>query len=187
MDFKALSAILAIAVTMVTVTSNAFGVLDKLVSVLRWMWRTVRRGAADGVPTKTLIVLVNPRITALYWGYAGTGTLPGMQVVGDFVVTNITAGPVQLPVGVLRYRQRRWDVARKSVHTSPLVKDLGSQYSGRYAIPPKGTTDVRIGFVYSEPERPPLENFVADVALVDQFGNHHWLRGLRFKHPTKMS
>jgi hypothetical protein len=27
-------------------------------------------------------------------------------------------------------------------------------------------------------------DFIADVALVDQFGNHHWLNGLRFKHPN---
>jgi hypothetical protein len=63
---------------------------------------------------------------------------------------------------------------------------LGVPLRGPYYIPSKATTGVRVGFVYAEPERTEPGEFVADIALVDQLGNHHWLRGLRFKRPEKM-
>jgi hypothetical protein len=188
MDLKALSALIASVAAVVAVIGNAFGVLDKLVSACKWVWHRITRRSAGGtkLPTKTVVALTDPRINALYWGEATIAGKPGMQVVGDLIVTNITAEFVELPVGVLRYRRRWWDLLRKRVRAHAMVKDVRSRYSGRYGIPPKATTDVRVVFIYSEPERPEPGDFVGDVALVDQFGNHHWLRRLRFKHPEKM-
>jgi hypothetical protein len=165
---------------------NVFGVTDWIVARSKGVWRFFSHRGSDRVPSKTVILLPEPRINALYWTYAGTPEAPAMQVVGDLVVTNISQVGVNLPIGVLRYRRRRWYLARKEVRASPWVKDLKSPYSGGYGIPPGGTTHVRAAFVWKEQERPPIGDLVADVALVDQFGNHHWLRRLRLKHPSKM-
>jgi hypothetical protein len=186
MNLTTVSLAVASVAAIVTVVSNAFGILDKLASAWRWVRHRAHRSDSPKIPGKTVIVLVESRINALYWGYATTGAVPGMQVVGDFHVTNISSGPVRLLDSVLRFRRRWWNRMPKLVHTHPAVKDLGSVYSGQYEIPPNATTRVRVGFVYGEPERPQPGDFVADVALVDQFGNHHWLRRLRFKHPEKM-
>jgi len=183
-DFTTITALIAVASTAVGVATNAFGVLDKVISVGERVGHWFRRGAGPAVPTKTVIAIVDPRSNALFWGFASSGTVPGMQVVADFKVTNISSEPVSLLVGVLRYRRRWWNATRKHVRAAPMVRDLRSQYSGQYEIPSRATTGVRINFIYGERERPSPMDFIADVALVDQFGNHHWLNGLRFKHPN---
>jgi hypothetical protein len=183
MDVQAITTIAVGAGAVLTVVTNAFGILDKLISAGRWVGHKVRRGAGSNVPTKTLIALVHPRINALYWGDATLMGKPGMQVVGDFIVTNTSMTDALIPVGVLRYRRGIW---RKRVRTSPLVKHLKSGYSGSYGIASGATSEVRMGFIFLEPDKPPPGDFVADVAFVDQFGNYHWLKGLRFKHPSKM-
>jgi hypothetical protein len=182
MDIKTIGTIAASAGVVVTLVSNVFGVLDKAISygksIMRWF------GPGDRAPSKTMVALVNPRINALYWGHATVAGKPGMQVVGDFIVTNVTKGDLLLPIGILRYRR---GMIRKRVRTGPMVKHAPSGYSSSsYSIPPMDTADVRVGFIYPDPDRPSPGDFAADVGFVDQFGNHHWLRRLQFKHPEKM-
>jgi hypothetical protein len=179
-----LTALVTTAVTAVTLASNAFGVLDKLIASGRWLWRKVRPGVATGLPIKTVIAMVEPAINALWWGHSTFSGVPGMQVVGDFNVTNIWSGDVRLLVGLLRYRR---GLVRHVVRCDPGVRDTKSVYTGPYPIPSGRTSHVRLDFMYPDRQRREEPgDFVADVGFVDQFGNHHWVRGLRFKHPEKM-
>jgi hypothetical protein len=43
-------------------------------------------------------------------------------------------------------------------------------------------THVGLMFTYSLPAAPEVRDVTADIALIDQFNNYHWLKGLRFQH-----
>lgn len=66
------------------------------------------------------------------------------------------------------------------------MKDLRSQYSGNYPIPPNEMTRVRVSFHFIPKNREPNKRFKVDIAIIDQFDNRHWLKGLIFKHVDAM-
>ena len=189
MDAHAIYVILVAAIPIVGLFTNFLGALDKLTAFGHWLVRKVRPENAPGtkfrVPSRTVIAIVDPRPNALNWSVAKVVGQPGLQIVGDFNVTNIWDGHVRLLVGLLRYR--RWFFFRKIVQTNPLVSDALSGMSGNYVVHSHSTAAVRLGFVFREPKPPKApRSFVADVGFVDQFNNRHWLRRLRFKHPDNL-
>ena len=112
------------------------------------------------------------------------GDLPGMQVVADFNVTNTWKKDIRLAGAPLRFRHRIF--FHRLVRGDTGVKDLSSQYSGNYRIPPNEMTWVRVHFMYPERKAPEVGDFIADVAIIDQFNNHHWVCKLTFKNTERM-
>jgi hypothetical protein len=55
-----------------------------------------------------------------------------------------------------------------------------SPFSGDYAVPAGKMTHARLFFFIPVANKKYHGSFRADVALVDQFGNKHWLRNLEF-------
>jgi hypothetical protein len=51
MDVRTLTAIIATVGAVATVAGNAFGLLDKLISAAKWLWRKVHRDGGSGVPS----------------------------------------------------------------------------------------------------------------------------------------
>jgi len=47
-------------------------------------------------------------------------------------------------------------------------------------------TRVRVSFHFVLKHREPRKRFKADLAVIDQFKNHHWIKGLVFKHTDAM-
>ena len=47
-------------------------------------------------------------------------------------------------------------------------------------------TRVRVSFHFVLKHREPRKRFKADLAVIDQFNNHHWIKGLVFKHTDAM-
>ena len=137
------------------------------------------------IPKHTIRAAAHPQINALTWAEASFQDKPAMQVVGDFDVTNIWTDGVRLFSARLRYKLKWWRHYREHV-TVPLVQSVRSTMSGSYAIPPKASTHVRLGFTFVERDRPPPCVLLADIVFVDQFGNEHWLRRQKFKHHTVM-
>ncbi len=66
-----------------------------------------------------------------------------------------------------------------------MVKDLRSVYSGNYPIPPHRMTKVRADFHFLRPFTKPRRAFNSRVALIDQYGNEHWVY-VKFKHIDAM-
>ncbi len=99
------------------------------------------------------------------------GGKPAMQVVGRFHVTNITKYKVILAAVKMKKPRHLGSVT---------VKDSESNYHGRYQIPPGGFTDMSFDFWINPPFKKEGESFTADIAVLDQFGNEHWIKNVHF-------
>lgn len=150
-------------------------------------WCRTRLGGKDqapGLPKRTVVAIQEPRINALWWSLGSMGDKPMLQVVGDFSTTDVWTDNVRLAGALIRYR--RWGVLSRTERGDTMVRDLRSQYSGNYPIPPNQMTHVRVSFHFVLGHREPGKRFRADVAIIDQFDNRHWLKGLTFKNVNAM-
>lgn len=103
----------------------------------------------------------------------GTSGKPAMQVVGRFNVTNITKYAVILSAVKMKNPRYMGNV---------MVKDSKTNYHGRYQIVPGGYTDMSFDFWIDPPFKKKNESFVADIAVLDQFGNEHWIKKITFTY-----
>jgi len=138
----------------------------------------------NGAPRRTIVAIEQPRPNALSWGFSKSGTTPTRYAIADFNVTNIWTQDIRLAGALLRYRHRL--LAHRTARGQTLVKDFQSEYSGDYPLRPDQMTWVRVSFLDPLAAEPPAGDFIADVAIIDQFGNHHWHRRLRFRHQNRM-
>jgi hypothetical protein len=120
---------------------------------------------------QTVVIIPEARPNALWWSHGTRGDKPVRQVVGDFIVTNTTGEAIQLIYAVLRLR--RWLFFGRSQKG-----DAGGR------IPPRTVASIRVHFI-GLVKKKPAGRLVADVAMVDQFGNHHWLRRLVFRDTSQ--
>ncbi|WP_434717186.1 hypothetical protein P5X00_40025 (plasmid) [Paraburkholderia sp. A2RO-4L] len=168
-----------------TLISNLGKIFSAVSSLLSWLTGRLKdKDAAQGLPKRTIVAVQQSQINALWWHLGRMGDRPMVQVVGDFNTTNVWTDNVRLTGAILRYRH--WGFRSHTVRGDASVKDLRSAYSGNYPIPPNEMTRVRVGFHYLLKHRTPGKRFRADLAIIDQFGNHHWIRGLVFRHTDAM-
>ena len=164
-----------------------YGLIDRVIKIFQWIWgRLSGRAAAEGYPTKlprkTIKIARMPRLNALAWGEAMMANKTAIQMVADLNVTNVSGGPIRILSARIRYRLG-WSWRLRNHMTDVNVQDIRSGYSGGYDIASGATVKVRVANVFREKNRPaPNTVVVADIALVDQFNNEHWLRRQRFKH-----
>lgn len=192
MDWPSISVIAGVLLTITTIVLNSLGILGKIASALRAALRALghllHRAPAlpDGVPARTVAIVQQPRINALWWSEGSISGRPMLQVVGDFNITNLWSKDIKLAGALLRYK--RWLVLTRTIRGDSSVKDLKSVYSGTYHIPPNQMTWLRVSFYFIPRDGMPtsLGVFNASVAVIDQFGNHHWVENLSFKHPGAM-
>lgn len=153
--------------------------------VAKWFRREPAAGA-PGVPQRTLIMIQEVQPNSLWWHQGNTGAgsspvRPILQVVGDFQVTNTWSKPVIAVAAKLRYRE---GLRRKVALGYVMVKDTAGPYHGRYPIPPNAMTAARIHFMVIGVAREATKPLVADIAVIDQYNNAHWTRGLTFKNTS---
>jgi hypothetical protein len=96
-----------------------------------------------------------------------------MQVVGEFLITNITRLNIIVPVVKLR---------KPKVLGFVTVRAVDSNVHGQFSIPPGHMTDLKFLLWITPPVKRPGETLKVDVALVDQFGNEHWMKDVEFKN-----
>jgi hypothetical protein len=102
-----------------------------------------------------------------FWHLGSQGNQPGMDIRGEFIVTNITNQPIKL-VGA--------KIKKSKVMGEVLMSSNGNILLPGHAI------NVRVWFWII----PPLlknkkESFIDKIALVDQCGNSHWTDKIEFK------
>jgi len=129
------------------------------------------------VPKKTLVLSRNPRSNAFWWHLGSSGDQQEMQVVGDVTVTNICKHPTYV-------------TAAKLKKPEPLTRGYGdelvSEYSGGYMIPTGSQTDLRFHFQVMPPAGEKGQTFKADIAIIDLFGNEHWIKGIEFPYSDRL-
>ena len=192
MDWANIGIIATAVLTISTIILNSLGILEKFGSVIATMFQSFTKlfkrtsNLPENIPSKTIAIVQQPRINALWWSEGSMADRPLLQVVGDFNVTNIWSKEIKLAGALLSYK--RWFILNRTVRGESSVKDLKSVYSGTYSIPPNEMTWLRVSFHFIPKDGVPkhLAILKAKVAVIDQFGNHHWVENLTFKHPNAM-
>lgn len=125
------------------------------------------------VPSKTMILIPASRQNAFWWHMGSMSEQPAMQIVGDLNVTNISIYGVFAMGAKLR---------KPKAVGHALVRAHDSNMYGTNVIPQGAISDLRFDFFVQPPVTEEGKSFIADVAIVDQFGNEHWLEGLEFPY-----
>jgi len=163
-DLDDLSKIVGIIGVIVTSLGVVFvAVLGLSRKVRDWITRRVAF-SAQGVPRRTITtVLQNEELC--WWNEATMQDQPAMQVHGDVMVANISDKWISLPVAQIG-KSRTLGTATIKNHTSTLQ--------------PSERAPCGFMFFVQPPVKMKGKTFIADVALVDQFGNSHWMRKMKF-------
>ena len=156
---------------------------------VRWLrsWKIIKRqefeklqiqARADGEKSgesrekQTIILLPAPSRRPFWWIMGSLAGKPAMQVNGLLQVTNIS--PYDVVISGAKLREPK-------ANGSVFVKDIESGEYGRHRIGPTVVTAVDFRIWVTLPVKQTGEVFVADVAILDQFGNEHWINGVEFQ------
>jgi hypothetical protein len=159
---------------------GALGIAGYFLGVFRWIRQIVTRlGGADysfaiKVPSKTITIVQRAHPKTPWWHMGKSGDQPAMQIVAEFTVSNLTKLGIMLPVAKLK---------KPKLLGHCIVCDVETDvYGSKYIIPPGTTTEVHCDFWLVPPIKKESDTFRADVALVDQFGNDHWVKDVEFTY-----
>ena len=165
-----LNLIISIVVGVLTILGFVTGVFKRAYSF--FIVRLFQGSQANRYPPRKSIVIVpKPGKGNIWWHMGAQSGEPSMQVVARYTVTNITEHEILLPVARMK---------KPRIYGAAFVKDAHSQYYGGYGIPPRHTTDLSLYFWIMPPLKAEGEAFLADIAILDQFGNEHWIKGVEF-------
>ena len=173
-DLQAISIAVGIVVGLLAIIGTVSG---WFVKIWRWMYSPSQSKPAVGVidvPTKTIILIPVARQNALWWHMGVMSGQPVMQVVGDLNVTNISKVGV-IVMGARMRKPKATGHALVSSHESQL-------YSSKNVIPVGAVSDLRFDFYVQPPVCEKGNLFKADIAIIDQFGNEHWLKDMEFPY-----
>lgn len=173
-DLHTAQVIVAIAIGVLTILGTIFGWFGKLWCWVASLFRPSSPVGVIDVPKKTLILIPVSRQNALWWHMGAIGDQPAMQIVGDLNITNIS----KYGVFVMGARLRK---PRAVGHALVRAHD-SNMYGTKHVIPQGAISDLRFDFFVQPPVCKKGEKFKADVAIIDQFGNDHWLKGLEFPY-----
>jgi hypothetical protein len=97
-----------------------------------------------------------------------TAGQPMMQIVGDFDVTNMTTYPIVL--SAVKMKKPKY------------YGHVTVWHESNNQIPPGALRKIRFHFHLSPPFLKQGEPLEADIAVLDQFGNEHWIRNVHFRY-----
>lgn len=126
------------------------------------------------VPRETVRLI--PQHHHNWWHLGSAKGNPAMQVVCDWYITNISDVDVLICGVSLRKPKTIGNICVRHQH-----QDI----YGSYSIPPGCTTEARADFWIQPPIRKEGEPLVVDIDFVDQFGNSHRVRKVKFRPPSE--
>lgn len=162
---------------LILVVAGALGIVG---TVFGWFGRAYRWMAAKAsprlsggaVPRRTLILNATTHGRPFWWHMGSARGEPAIQVVAELKATNIHTGFVWIMGAKLR---------RPRAAGMVTVRAAGSDlHSTEHVIHPQSVTDLHVSFFVQPPVCAAGKLFKADFAVVDQFGNEHWLRRAHF-------
>lgn len=128
------------------------------------------------VPRKAIVIINSDSGYENFWSIAREQEKAKLQIVCNFMVTNITEHPVALARAFLKGIKGRLDFVDVN------VKDVNSRYSGSYSIPPKMQTKVQICFLFNPKKIPERgKSIELKVGVVDQYGNTSYVKNVLFR------
>jgi len=129
------------------------------------------------IPSRTLVPLLKASQAEYWWSLGSQGNTPAMHIHAEFIVTNITEHGVFLTGAKVRKPAFRGYV---------LTKRIDSDLYDWFAIPAKQTTFAFASIWGSPPFKEKGESFTTSLAIIDQFGNEHWIENLQFIYRGKL-
>jgi hypothetical protein len=141
-------------------------------TVVESLWRRLTR-YRPRVPRETVRIL--PQVRGCRWNIGSVSGVPAMQVNGHWYATNITGSPVLLLGARL--------VSPATEGHMIAVRHPERNLYGHFPILPGATTEVSTLFWVIPPSRREGEDFVSDVLFLDQYGNRHKIKKVRFRGP----
>jgi len=146
--------------------------IDKVSKLLQVISKEVERRYPRH-PYKTIAITHANRDHSCWWHLGSMGGKDVMQVVGEFLITNITSSENVRLSGALINKQKK----KKGV-----VLILGAQgiSSFDYIIAPHAVTEITVTFWVQPIVQNAGDSYVDDIAIVDNFGNEHWLNKCEF-------
>jgi hypothetical protein len=172
-DIQSAQVVIAAVIGLLTILGTIFGWFGKI-----WQWASsfFKSKPPIGIieiPSKTMVLIPVSRQNALWWHMGAMGDQPAMQIVGDLNVTNISKYGVYVMGAKLR---------KPKAIGHAMVREHNSNVYGQHIIPQHGVSDLRFDFFVQPPVCEKGKLFKADIAIIDQFGNEHWLKGLEFPY-----
>ncbi len=125
------------------------------------------------IPKKTLTLIEEKLTNQTWWHMGSSGEKPAMQIVTQFKATNIT----NLDILVTQARMKK-----PKCYGHVLTRHPDQNMYGSYMIPARKISEVSLDFWVMPPIKKKGESFKADIGVVDQFGNEHWVKGIEFKY-----
>lgn len=166
----------------ISVVAGVLVTIGYLAGFFKWLWSTIKRIIVPFIrkmltDSDFVVILYEntqfPKVET-WWHMGKNKDKPGMQVVGNFLVTNNSKNYTLLTGAELKKLKVRGEVS---------VKEVNSQYhSSDYKIPPGCTTKMSINFWIEPPMKKQGETFVEDVAILDQVGKKYWIKKVEFKY-----
>ena len=136
------------------------------------LWRFLIRRRSI-VPRDTIRVVPDYLRGKNLWAKGAIGSDPAMQVMGSWLVTNITNGDVIIVSASIKK-------PKTTCHTVDVIHN-GAAYS-RHPIKSGATANVHALFFIKPPVCKEGQDFKATVILTDQFGNNHQIKNCTFSY-----
>ncbi len=125
------------------------------------------------IPRQTLRLLPLPQHEPMWWHTGTMSKKPAMQVVGEIRATNIS----RYNILISAVKLKRPKVIGHATIIGPAVEE-----NGEFLIPENGTCRVRFHCWVVPPVKQETQDFVTDIALIDQYGNEHWMKKVKFTY-----
>lgn len=173
-ELQTIGIAVGIVVGLLTIIGTILGGFAK---TWRWVSSLIQPKPSVGVndvPTRTIILIPVTTPNAFWWHMGSASGQSVMQIVGDLKVTNISKRGIVVMGARLR-KPKATGNAFVSTHDSQM-------YSSENVIPVDAIADLRFDFYVQPPVCEEGNVFKADIAIVDQFGNEHWLKGVEFPY-----
>lgn len=127
------------------------------------------------LPKETLRIVIQPHSS--FWSFGtrkiGKRRKKIIHMGCDLYLTNIARGDVLVTATYMK--------KPRSEASTPMVRATNSQYYGRYPIPPGATTEGRFSYFLDEVTLKKGQEFVGDIAIIDQLGNEHVVKKIKFQ------
>ncbi len=172
-DFSWLGAFGGYVAGFFTNLKQALETLEKLVGHIKGMFSRSDSPSAPKIPKQTIRLVPTAHEVSNFWSTCTVSGSPAMQLVGHFNVTNITESDIRLPVARMKRPKLLGEVS---------IMPAGSRTYGTHPLPPGEMTELVVNLFIQPPIRAEGDPLFADIAIIDQFGNEHWVKHVEFKY-----
>ena len=162
-------------VVIVTVVSGLVVILASLTGGMRKVAGWIRTRILKVLLRRRPTLVVVPQLVVAnrnMWSQGAVGAEEAIQANSEFTITNVSVPPRVVLISDVRVRIRGVRGRYRVHRPMPLLGLRGSANE----IPPGISTSLSILFFITPRVVQPPKRLLADIGLVDQFGETHWVR-----------